>query len=73
MDQSAPNNLENRVGLPQDLRFLRALQQDLERQRSAAEAYADENARVSFAMLKRHLADEEDLIVPLILDRGIGM
>ena len=46
--------------------------EDQDRQRFAAEAYADENARL-VAMLKRHLADEEDLIVPLILDRGIGM
>jgi hypothetical protein len=52
--------------------FLRALQQDQDRQRFAADAYAGENARL-VAMLKRHLADEEDLIVPLILDRGIGM
>ena len=52
--------------------FLRALQQGAEPQRFAAEAYADENARL-VAMLRRHLADEEDLIIPLILDRGIGM
>jgi hemerythrin-like domain-containing protein len=52
--------------------FLRALQEDADRQRFAAEAYADENARL-VAMLQRHLADEEDLIIPLILERGIGM
>ncbi|RUZ95577.1 hemerythrin domain-containing protein, partial [Mesorhizobium sp. M7A.F.Ca.US.001.02.1.1] len=40
-----------------------------DRQRFAADAYADENSRL-IAMLTRHLADEEDLIVPLILDRG---
>jgi len=40
-------------------------------QRFAAEAYAGENAGL-VAMLKRHLTDEEDLIVPLILDRGEG-
>ena len=52
--------------------FLRALQQDADAQRFAAEAYADENARL-VAMLRRHLADEEDLIIPLILERGIGL
>lgn len=49
--------------------FLAALQENADRQRFAADAYADENARL-VAMLTRHLADEEDLIIPLILDRG---
>jgi hemerythrin-like domain-containing protein len=49
--------------------FLRALQADRDRQRYAADAYAGQNARL-VAMLTRHLADEEDLIIPLILDRG---
>lgn len=49
--------------------FLRALQESEDKQRFAADAYADENARL-IAMLKRHLDDEEDLIIPLILDRG---
>ncbi|MDZ5697764.1 hemerythrin domain-containing protein [Chelativorans sp. M5D2P16] len=49
--------------------FLLALQQDADRQRFAADAYADENAGL-IAMLDRHLSDEEDLIIPLILDRG---
>jgi hypothetical protein len=49
--------------------FLRSLQQGEDRQRFAADAYADENSRL-IAMLTRHLADEEDLIIPLILDRG---
>jgi hypothetical protein len=49
--------------------FLRALQDNEDKQRFAADAYADENARL-IAMLKRHLDDEEDLIIPLILDRG---
>ena len=49
--------------------FLRALQESEDRQRFAADAYADENSRL-IAMLKRHLDDEEDLIIPLILDRG---
>ena len=37
----------------------------------AADAYAGENERL-VAMLARHLEDEEDLIVPLILERGEG-
>ena len=49
--------------------FLRDLQDGEDRQRFAADAYADENSRL-IAMLKRHLDDEEDLIIPLILDRG---
>lgn len=49
--------------------FLRALAEGEDRQRFAADAYADENARL-VAMLTRHLDDEEDLIIPLILDRG---
>ena len=49
--------------------FLRALQEDADRQRYAADAYAGENERL-VAMLARHLEDEEDLIIPLILDRG---
>jgi hemerythrin-like domain-containing protein len=49
--------------------FLRALGEDEDRQRFAADAYAGQNERL-VAMLARHLDDEEDLIVPLILDRG---
>jgi hypothetical protein len=49
--------------------FLRALQENQDRQRVAADVYAEENARL-IAMLVRHLDDEEDLIIPLILDRG---
>ena len=49
-----------------------ALQQDADAQRFAADAYADENTGL-VAMLRRHLTDEEDLIIPLILERGIGM
>lgn len=49
--------------------FIRTLEESEDKQRFAADAYADENSRL-IAMLKRHLADEEDLIVPLILDRG---
>lgn len=49
--------------------FLRALDRDPDTQRYAADAYANENARL-VAMLAQHLGDEEDLIIPLILDRG---
>ncbi len=49
--------------------FIRALQENEDRRRFAADAYADENERL-VAMLGRHLDDEEDLIIPLILDRG---
>ncbi len=55
--------------------FLQALQGDDNKQRFAADLYANENARL-VAMLGRHLADEEDLIIPLILekgDRGLGI
>jgi hemerythrin-like domain-containing protein len=49
--------------------LLQALQGDADRIRKSADDYAD----VSGALIKgliRHLDDEEDLIVPLILDRG---
>lgn len=49
--------------------FLRALGEDEDRRRFSADAYAAQNERL-VAMLARHLDDEEDLIVPLILDRG---
>ena len=49
--------------------FLKALQGDEDKQRFAADLYANENTRL-VAMLGRHLADEEDLIIPLILDKG---
>jgi hypothetical protein len=51
--------------------FLRALDGDDDGRRFAADAYALENDRL-IAMLGRHLEDEEDLIIPLILDRGDG-
>ena len=35
----------------------------------AGDAHADENTKL-IAMLMRHLEDEEDLIIPVILDRG---
>jgi hemerythrin-like domain-containing protein len=49
--------------------FLKALQGDNDAQRRAADLYADANTRL-VAMLDRHLADEEDLIIPLILEKG---
>ncbi len=49
--------------------FLRALEEDEDKRRFAADAYATANHDL-VAMLMRHLEDEEDLIIPLILDRG---
>ncbi|MFN4271513.1 MAG: hemerythrin domain-containing protein [Aliihoeflea sp.] len=49
--------------------FLRALEGDDNARRRAADAYAGENERL-VTMLARHLDDEEDLIIPLILERG---
>lgn len=49
--------------------FLQALSGDADTQRYAADRYADQNDRL-VAMLDRHLDDEEDLIIPLILERG---
>ncbi|WP_159587899.1 hemerythrin domain-containing protein [Chelativorans xinjiangense] len=51
--------------------LLRALKENADRQLFAADAYADENTRL-IDMLARHLHDEEDLIIPLMLDRGEG-
>ena len=42
---------------------------DADRLRFAGDAYADASDRLMI-LLGRHLDDEEDLIVPLILDRG---
>ena len=49
--------------------FVQSLKQKGDARRFAAEAYADQNERL-VAMLARHLDDEEDLIIPLILDHG---
>jgi hypothetical protein len=49
--------------------FLRALGGDTDAQKRTGEAYANTSGML-FRGLKRHLDDEEDLIVPLILDRG---
>ncbi len=49
--------------------FLQTLNGDENKQKFAADAYARANERL-VAMLGRHLDDEEDLIIPLILERG---
>ena len=49
--------------------FLRALTENEDKQRYAADEYAAQNEKL-VAMLTRHLDDEEDLIIPMILDRG---
>jgi len=49
--------------------LLQALQGDADRLRRRSDDYADASG-VLLKGLIRHLDDEEDLIVPLILDRG---
>jgi hypothetical protein len=49
--------------------FLQKLGQGRDAARFAADDYAGDTERL-VAMLLRHLEDEEDLIVPLVLDRG---
>jgi hypothetical protein len=49
--------------------LLQALQGDADRLRHCSDGYADASG-VLLKGLIRHLDDEEDLIVPLILDRG---
>lgn len=49
--------------------FLAIAPENVDRLRFAGDAYADASDRL-LRMLARHLDDEEDLIVPLILDRG---
>jgi hemerythrin-like domain-containing protein len=49
--------------------FLKDLQGGDDKARFAGDSYADVNAGLLKKML-RHLDDEEDLIIPLILDRG---
>jgi CRISPR/Cas system-associated endonuclease/helicase Cas3 len=51
--------------------FLQQQESDRDALLRAADRYAD-NADRLLAKLARHLDDEEDLIVPLILDRGEG-
>jgi hemerythrin-like domain-containing protein len=60
-------NIENSVTAAND--FLRALSGPQDAVRSAAHSYMQSGA-VLLSGLTRHLDDEEDLIVPLILDRG---
>ncbi len=49
--------------------FLAVAPDDSDASRFAGDAYAQASDRL-MAMLSRHLDDEEDLIVPLILERG---
>lgn len=49
--------------------FLRSLHDETDKRRFAADRYVETNDRLLRQML-RHLDDEEDLIIPLILDRG---
>jgi hypothetical protein len=49
--------------------LLRNLQSDADRLRRCGDEYAAASAAL-LSGLNRHLDDEEDLIVPLILDRG---
>lgn len=49
--------------------FLQALSGGKDALSRAGDTYTDVNARL-LRILTRHLADEEDLIVPLVLDRG---
>ncbi|TDH38972.1 hemerythrin domain-containing protein [Pseudohoeflea suaedae] len=49
--------------------FLEGLEQGGDALKRAGEAYATENERL-MGFLTRHLEDEEDLIIPVILDQG---
>lgn len=49
--------------------FFESLVKEKEAARYAADAYASANEQL-VALLTRHLADEEDLIIPMVLDRG---
>ncbi len=49
--------------------FLRAATNDADALRTAGDIYAAASAKL-IGRLTRHLGDEEDLIIPLILDRG---
>jgi hemerythrin-like domain-containing protein len=49
--------------------FLRAAMNDADAQRTAGDSYAATSGQL-MRQLNSHLGDEEDLIVPLILDRG---
>lgn len=49
--------------------MLGALSSSGDRERLAVDAYAETNRRL-LDLLLRHLEDEEDLIIPIVLDRG---
>jgi hypothetical protein len=49
--------------------FMRTEPSESDRMRYAADDYATAADRL-MAMLDRHLGDEEDLVIPLFLDRG---
>ena len=49
--------------------FLRAATNDADALRAAGDAYMASSGKL-IGQLARHLGDEEDLIIPLILDRG---
>jgi hypothetical protein len=49
--------------------FLRTAVNDVDAQRAAGDAYAHTSGTL-IRLLTNHLRDEEDLIIPLILDRG---
>ena len=49
--------------------FMQTAADDNDKMRRAGDAYADISDRL-MRMLARHLGDEEELVIPLILDRG---
>lgn len=49
--------------------LLASLQRDRDAQRAAADSYADRAQRL-LALLDRHLDDEEDLVIPAMLEHG---
>lgn len=63
-------NLDSRQGWPSELLFLlQALARDADTAEGAAETYAEVSGTLLRRML-RHLDDEEDLVIPLMLTRG---
>ena len=64
---SLHHDIESTVSAANDL--LRSFSGDADGLKRAGDSYANASAAL-FKGLKRHLDDEEDLIVPLILDRG---
>lgn len=50
-------------------KFFHSLSEGGDKARFSADAYASENEKL-IALLLRHLHDEEDLIIPIILERG---